>query len=308
MRIGICHDREQFDPVMQPVEAALRRRGHEVVSYKRKPAATKLDAYVFTNFNGCTDKLQCPRIWLTHGISCLKPWVIPKHTDVWLAGAPYWVERGERKAVEQGVQCAFPLTGWSKTDDLRIMARHHAYNRCAVCQDLPLDPAKPLVVWLPTYNCKAKPTRDYKLEDVLVSLSACTDFQVVLAAHDLDKPKRLIDPRIKMQLLVAADCVLTDSSSVAFEALVRDDRPVVLLLNGARANSMHLECCADQPVPDFGTWTTPAGVVEAVQDALQAPLLKQPRRQWWRDYVLGPTDSLCTRRIVEEIERIVNER
>jgi len=107
-----------------------------------------------------------------------------------------------------------------------------------------------------------------------------------------------------MQLLIAADCVLTDSSSMAFEALVVDTRPVVLLINGARANSMRLECRADQPVPDFGTWTTPAGVAEAIQDALQAPLLKQPRRQWWRDYMLGPTDGKCVERIVSEIERI----
>ena len=191
------------------------------------------------------------------------------------------------------------------------LALDRSRARQQVCRYFHLDKTKPIVAWMPTRNCAKLPERDYQLEDVLLTLRACSDFQVVLAGHDLDQPTVpeflkadwLKEPEIKMKLLTAADCVLTDGSSIAFEALVVGARPVVLMTNFSVPNYMRLEHDAAQPVVDFGTWTRPEIVVESIQEALANPLALQERRLWWRDQVVGPVDGKCVQRIVEEIER-----
>jgi len=311
VRIGICRDREQFSTVIQPVEDALRARGHELlIDHKRSRAGT-FDAYIFINYQGCSDQVKGVRFWLAHGISCFKPWWIARFADVHLAWGPYMARRLAEKMAEKKVSVRCPMTGWSKTDELVRLAGQRALLRPQVCRYFELDPAKPILAWMPTYHCAAKPERDYRLEDVLPRLRASSRFQTVLTGHDLDLPNLPPEWRgklqknavMQMQLLTAADCVLTDSSSIACESLAVDQRPVVQMDDLAVPFYRHCERRADQPEPDFSDWARPETVVETVERVLAQPLERQARRIYWRDQMLGPTDGRCVERIVAEIER-----
>ena len=311
MRIGICRDREQFAPVIKPVEDALRARGHELLIDHKRPRAGTYDAYVFINFQGCSDQVKGVRVWLAHGVSCFKPWGIAKFADVHLALGPYMARRLAEKMVEKNVSVHCPMTGWSKTDELVALAKKRALLRQQVCAYFKLRHEVPILAWMPTYHCAAKPERDYRPEDVLPKLCASRRFQTVLTGHDLDLPnlpsdwwgKLRKDAAMQMQLLTVADCVLTDSSSIACESLVVDQRPVVQMDDLEVPYYRHCERRADQPAPDFSDWARPETVVATVERVLANPLERQVRRIYWRDQMLGPTDGRCVARIVNEIER-----
>ena len=188
------------------------------------------------------------------------------------------------------------LIGYPKVDGL-VTGR---WPRSATLNRLGLDPAQPVLLYAPTYSAAAS-LHVFGVVPIVAALR-CTGFQVVLKLHDraYDLRDRYAagvdwaaglrqleaDPGVRIvtwpdatPLLAAADLMVSDHSSIAFEYLLVD-RPLLIfhlpkLIASARVH------------PDQARWigeaseqvTTPNALPAAVHHALTNPGVRSEQRR-----------------------------
>ena len=207
--------------------------------------------------------------------------------------------------------------GWSKADllinapDIReaIRGRHHLDER-------------PIVLFAPTYirerSTDQLPGTTDKAKEVVAALPECN---VLFLPHQMcdyrdyfkDYPLR-IDPEYdrKHEYLLGCDLLISDNSSMIFEAALLD-RPIVLLnrteyptyLNvwKVRENDAFGGDLVD--VGDFVDASDLTNLQQAVLQNLANPGRWRERRAYWAEKALGYCDGRSTEKIVDKIEEVI---
>ena len=150
--------------------------------------------------------------------------------DLYCTPGPAMTERFNLLAEKHG-SFLVRETGWSKLD---LLHDHRSIPECK--KDIGLDPAKHIVLYAPTFSPKhnSAPHLFKAINDLMSQ-----DWQWIIKFHDLEKQETIQQyeqlqtenfivvkgPNI-VPFMKAADVLLTDTSSVAYEFLLLD-RPIV---------------------------------------------------------------------------------
>ncbi len=246
-----------------------------------------VDLFVTPTFS---DKLHCARarrkVQIFHGVSfknyCIKERAL-RYDRLFLPGPYHW-----RRFIESGLvkedDARLLLIGLPKLDRLV----DGSLDRRAILEELHLDPARPTVLYAPTGDRGNSLFRQG--EEILAALLQLP-VNLIVKPHDhadpderctIDWPARLRATRKEgfaavlhsdvVPLLYAADLLVTDASSVAFEYTLLD-RPVVFIdvpeiIEGTEA-----------PMMDLSTWGRKGGDIvrePAELEELVPRLLENP--------------------------------
>lgn len=190
---------------------------------------------------------------------------------------------------EDGGRCL--LTGFPKVDRLR----DNAVDRDGVLRELGLDPGRPTVLYAPTGG--KHNSLDVMGEALVATIGAQEDWNLLVKPHD--HPKRAVDwfsllaplenERVRVvrgpdvvPLLLAADALLTDASSVAVEYTLLD-RPMVFV-DVPKLFKNVIKRGAALDLETYGREVglvakTPEAVVDALREALAHPARESALRQ-----------------------------
>ncbi|MFQ6616063.1 MAG: CDP-glycerol glycerophosphotransferase family protein [Fidelibacterota bacterium] len=187
-------------------------------------------------------------------------------------------------------------TGWPKLDPLVKPKK-----REAILKELGLTPGLPVILYAPNFRPAYTSAPD--LFPVIRSL-ASGSYQWVVKFHALANPRtvkdytelesgtlRVATAQDVLPLLRAADLLITDTSSVAYEFLMLD-RPVVTYRAGA-----HLDKGTNILEPD----DLPA----AIEESLKAPEKWKENRRRILDQIHPYRDGNSSRRVLESIENVL---
>lgn len=212
------------------------------------------------------------------------------------------------------------LVGYPKVDRLVDGSLH----RDAVAEALGLDPRRPIVIYAPTWSPYS--SLNGMGEEIVERLRA-NGFQVIVKLHDrsydrrqrgsggIDWAQRLAryadDPHVRVAreadgtpLLAAADAMVSDHSSIAFEYMLLD-RPIVVidcprLIEKAAINPEKVERLRSAAV----TVRDPRAMALAVDRGLRQPsLLSERRRQTGAELFYRP--GTATERAVALVYRFL---
>lgn len=314
--INAVYDLAQYDLALEPVHQELVRRRHIVRVTRGREAVTVADASICIQDVGVPAAPR-PRFFITHGASCVKGWDINFPIDFFLAPTAYWAETLAAK-MARPAHAQFQIlesAGWPRMDlwtaalaapDARAQARRR------ICDTLRADPAKPIVVYAPTYEGLQDDARRVRPFDGMQVLAALESIATVLVVpHQMEKTADFAgdDPRIlraygrqRITALIGADLLIGDRSGLVFE-FTAADRPIVLINPTDSDRYLRLESNAAGELFDVGPHVSLEQLPAVVLEQLAAPAQFADRRRYWRDKVVGPCDGQHAARCVDAIER-----
>jgi CDP-glycerol glycerophosphotransferase (TagB/SpsB family) len=227
---------------------------------------------------------------------------------IYLTAGPYWIKEFETRwkgKVRYAAGC------WAKTDLLLDLKRQRGLLREQFCQAQRLDPALPLIAYFPSYiggGHGVRQVRDVRLlhkflprEVSLLMFKHQMEHKDTLKFWEHSRGAILKHGIIKQQAMAAADVIISDTSSMAYEALVFDV-PIVLIDNPKDPAYLHVRHKLKYPRLDFGEVCTIQELGAAVTRCLRQPGRLAEKRRHWRDWILGPVDGKCAQRAVTAIE------
>jgi hypothetical protein len=265
----------------------------------RRAALGRFDAYVASDFMWATLPRGTVRVQMFHGVGGKYGFDAPTGSmREW--HRLFFVNRRRLAnfiaagAIDPGSP-AIRLIGYPKTDCLV----DGSLSRSTVLQGLGLDPARPTVLYAPTWS-PASSLNAFGV-DLIKSLLRLP-VNVIVKLHDRSRDPRafysggadwisILNPVIRPRgghlatghdicpLLVAADVMVTDHSSAGFEyllldkPLVRIHRPALLSLANVHPDYVALLASASQSVTDV------PGIVSAVERSLALPWARSAERR-----------------------------
>lgn len=313
MNFRIQYDLQQYEGAASPVEAELKRRGHTRVMGSIADVSIQIqNPRRWHNVSGDV-------YWIMHGVSCTKDWVIPQalygrrrkcvKRMHFISPAPYWTE-----VVKSHKHCrrrySVHETGWPKTDILAGLLKKRESLRRKIRKNFNLDD-KPIIGYFPTWTAQVHAQREELDPQVICDL--LKDYNVLLCGHqrEPDKVKTLFrgcDASVwesglpKLEILIAADMIITDTSSVAYEACIVPNRSIVLLDNKDDPYYLNIKNKKEGKFLDMGPRAYISNLKEEVDYHINHPEDYQLRRDYWKNYVLGASDGKCASRIVDLME------
>ena len=314
MNFRIQYDLKQYEGAASPVEEELRRRGHGRV--RRGLADVSIQIQNPRRWHHVSGDVY----WIMHGVSCTKDWRIPQalssrrrkcvKTMRFISPAPYWTEVvnahphcGKRFTVSE--------TGWPKTDILVGLNRERDSFRNKIIKNFNLDD-KPIIAYFPTWTAKVHARREESDPNIICNI--LKDYNVLFCGHQRE-PRNIVslfkkcDASVwesgiaKLEIMIAADMIITDTSSVAYEACIVPNRSVVLLDNQSDPYYLNIKNNKEGKFLDLGPRAYLSNLKEVVDYHIVHPEDYQLRRDYWMNYVLGATDGKCASRIVDLMEK-----
>ncbi len=280
---------------------------------------TAYDLYLSADFTIAAPRAR-RRVHVFHGVSFRNHGVHENalRYDLLLLAGPYMRRRFEEMGlIDDANDERFPIVGMPKLDDLA----NGVFVRRDVLERLGLDPARPTVLYAPTWSRRVS-SLEYHGEALLRAL-ASSGQNVIVKLHDnsLDRRKAgrdwaallasLESVRFRFSrdadiapLMAAADVLVSDASSVANEFALLD-RPILFM----RIEDLPSRLKAKA---DLETWGLKAGTVvdgpdaiaSAIDDALAHPSrLSDVRTALARDLFFEP--GTATSRAVDAICRLL---
>lgn len=329
MKVLTVFDLTQYQFVLHPINEELTRRGHTVVHTKEHRG---IDATIGIQSPSGWTHAAGHVFWLSHGISCTKGWGLPASIRAghagkasknnkepwlgthWAVPAPYWTQAAERR--EFGDKYTSHLVGWTKTDVLVDLNNRRHEIREEVFKHMKWDPDKPLIGYYPTYQGGGHARRK-SVDPEAVCARLRGPYNVACVGHQMEGTgarslfKKVVDSvwtagLLKLKIFAAADLIITDVSSMAYESCVFD-RPILLLDNPDDPAYLHQEHCIARPTIDMGPAVVLEGLPWAVEHHLNHPSHYAERRRFWQEYVLGQVDGKCAARLADAIENAVGK-
>ena len=259
----------------------------------------KFDAYVASDFMWAPLLRETARVQIFHGVGGKYGFDAPDRSMREWHRLFFVNERRLRNFVQRGAidadSPAIRLVGMPKVDCLV----DGTFSRDAVLRDLGLDPARPTVLYAPTWS----PASSLNAMGVeLVRQLVAMPINVIVKLHDRSRDLRErysggIDWVARLQpllpvghaaiapghdispYLVASDLMITDHSSAGFEFLLRDrpivriHRPQLIELANIHQDYVALLASVSQSVDDV------TGAIDAVERGLASPELSSVERR-----------------------------
>jgi hypothetical protein len=290
----------------------------------RRAALARFDAYVASDFMWATLPRGTARVQMFHGVGGKYGFDAPARSMREWHRLFFVNRRRLANVVAAGAidpdSPAIRLIGYPKTDCLV----NGSLSRSPVLEVLGLDPARPTVLYAPTWS-PASSLNAFGVDlikallrlpvNVIVKLhdrsrdlrafySGGTDWMSVLAPMVRAAGGHLATGHDICPLLVAADVLVTDHSSAGFEyllldkPLVRIHRPALLSLANVHPDYVELLASASQSVNDVPE------IVFAVERSLALPWARSAeRRAAAADLFYEP--GTATRRAVEALYEVI---
>lgn len=187
-------------------------------------------------------------------------------------------------------------TGWPKLDPLA-----HPQNRQLMRRELGVDPQRPVLLYAPTFPPKYSSAQDllpairqltHGPYHWLVKFHPLVDRELIECYQNLNGEYfQVVEDLNILPYMQAADVIITDTSSVAYEFLMLD-RPIITYRAIARR----------EKGIDL-TW--PAELAEAIRRSLQHPGEFAPQRRACLARLHPYADGESSRRVVEAIEQVL---
>ena len=215
--------------------------------------------------------------------------------DLYCTPGPYLTARFEALARQKG-HFLVEETGWPKLDPLA-----EPVSQNDACRNLGLDPQRPVLLYAPTFSPRYTSAKDLlpviaqlvegKIQ-WLVKLHDLEDPDIIMAFAALEGPSfQLVRTPDIMPLLQAANLLITDTSSVAYEFLILD-RPIITYRAAVRA--------------DKGINIETAGALPpAIEQALSRPDEHSIQRQRYLDELHPYRDGESSGRVISAIENVL---
>lgn len=344
MRVQAVHTGvASHDFAMSFMLEVLREQGHEVVRAGFFRGEGEFPPIASTGFE-CTvsplnqpfnarhdDFLDPARPWIlySHGISLHKPFSMAAlGIDFSFYPQAAWVDY--LAAYHQDTCRAVATNGWGKLDLLWALAQKCRQEiKEDVYAEFGLNRYRPLVVFAPTWSREEWPTwklwqengphpslyrcagTEYMAPEILKALHTL-DANVVYLPHNMgaDNEKGIdLSPERRVELLAAADVLVSDTSSMVAEFLVFD-KPIVQVARMPEdrlAGHLHLfheptlpPCIVGDPIYDLSR------LAETVARRCEVDEYAEVRR-FWRDYAVGDIDGFCAQREAAALESAVFE-
>ncbi|MFC1484672.1 CDP-glycerol glycerophosphotransferase family protein [Candidatus Neomarinimicrobiota bacterium] len=190
-------------------------------------------------------------------------------------------------------------TGWPKLDPLTNPQNMHMMRR-----ELGLDPERPVILYAPTFPEKYTSAPDLRdpIRDLisageytwLIKFHPLMDSEIVASYRELcsDFCEVVEDLNI-LPCLQAADILITDTSSVAYEFMLLD-RPIITYRTTARLDKgIDIQ--------------SPSQLADAIQQSLAHPNELSPARQSYLAEIHPYNDGESSRRVLAAIEEVLKQ-
>jgi CDP-glycerol glycerophosphotransferase (TagB/SpsB family) len=204
----------------------------------------------------------------------------------------------------------YRITGWAKTDELVLL--DPISTREGVVRDFKLDPNKKIILFSPTYNIPIwEPLPNacgHLARKVYEALGG--KYNLLFCPHELDNWKEdtkglpnVIRMSNKNRLLVAADMMIGDRSSIMSEFLVLE-KPQIHLWNTVEQDTLvpHLWGKKENERVGFGPRTSVSNLAEVVESLFADPTLFAQERAYWKHKIFYKPDGHAAERVADAIE------
>jgi CDP-glycerol glycerophosphotransferase (TagB/SpsB family) len=315
---------DAYRMVTEPVDNELQRRGFltEVIKPAEKQLPSKNSSMIVTNYFWALFKLKAiydlkklPIVYMTHGLS---PW---KYLNTGYEECNYIFLPSEferNKAFQSGGKNPQDshvfVTGWPKLDLLYEKNKHKNQIRESIIKELKLKNTEPIVVYLPTFTHRSKE----RIRGSVLSLKE-TDLKeinnFIIGIHMFDKTKHDVknviskfkyvwDKANKYDLMVAADLIVGDISSVLVESLILN-KPIIHFVNnkislGLYETDKYGECTLGDVCTD------PKQLKSVIIKNLQQDSNKEKREEWKQKLIYN--EGQATNAVVDNIIKILEEQ
>ncbi len=236
------------------------------------------------------------KVQIFHGLGEEKPghYRVTGFFDLYCTPGPSMTNRFQELAQRHG-HFLVRETGWPKLDPLAT-----PIGRKAVRATLGLEPDRPVVLYAPTFS-----PRFTSASDLLEPIAGLKDrYQWLIKFHDLMDPatkakyEAQLGPRVVgsdhpdiLPLMQAADLLVTDISSVAYEFLLLD-RPIITYRAAVRRDKgIDITLAEDLPA--------------VIEQSLREPDEFAPRRRQYLSQLHPYTDGKSAQRVVTAVTEIL---
>ena len=98
IKVNLVYDLGQYRLCLDPIRNELYRRGHSFVSSKNGPTKDKeVDCSILIQAPHPIPGSKRPRVFIQHGLSCIKGWDNNQDIDYLISPGPYWAEELEKR-------------------------------------------------------------------------------------------------------------------------------------------------------------------------------------------------------------------
>lgn len=348
--VNLVYDLTQYRLCLDPIRDECVKRGHGVQGSKSGPSKQKVDCSIMIQAPGPVQGTQRPRVFIQHGLSCLKGWDNNQPVDYMITPAPYWTEELSRRQKADARRKPYKIIGdlgWPRMDVWYKYLQKRELCVKRVRERHQLD-TRPIVVYFPTYAGGGHSTRPVRVDDVFHLLSS--HYNVFVGPHQmeggtrqeeymkglslavrspgpdcrlllyrdlqadakyyLEDLPRSVNPdkweasvHQRIEYMVAADALVGDISGTVFEYL-STGKPLILIDKPEDPAYFHLNHKESNQVFDAPHKATMQNLVMTIDKALANPEDLADRRAYWKEFVVGPVDGQCSKRIVDFLETL----
>lgn len=211
-------------------------------------------------------------------------------------------------------------TGFPKTDFLVNNSGRTSEFKTKLIKRLGLDKTKPVILYAPTWSRHEYSYGTLQSFDSIYE-ELDSDFNIILAPHPSDTswlkanfdykkyPSVKIFTRVnKCGVILGADVVISDNSSIAMEAALID-KPVIHLVNSYAPETMHLYLNEKKPIVNLGQILKlpqdSLKLKEAVVKALEDTTINFEKKYWVSLFTSGCNGN-ATNKIIDILELYYN--
>lgn len=331
---GILSGVAPHDFALDFLLCGLERRGHTVHRRARQDATSNgCDASISNTLAPFLREHQHfvnpARPWILHGhgMALHKHWTVGTYIDFSLYPTALWVHYGERY-VYHGDCCLVAAGGWAKLDFYHKLLGCRREVRSEIYSQMGLIPQKPLVVYAPTWSRPTAESWALWQQDDRVPDGAYVNSGTEYMRHRIIEQIERLDvnliymphtggtdaataagfwPSRRVEVLVAADLIVGDISSVLTEALCLDV-PIVHVRRepeDRRPGDYHVFANTRMPMCEFGDVVDVADLPDVVRYRLSRADDYAGLRRFWRESGCGVVDGHAADREAVLIEEAV---